>query len=76
MSKPKVFVARLIPEAGLDMVLAETDAEVWQEQLPPSREVILEKVADKDGLLSLLTDKVDGEVISKDGRFVFDGWPG
>jgi glyoxylate reductase len=63
MPKPKVFVTRIIPEAGLDMVTAETDAEVWQEQLPPPREVIIEKLADKDGLLCLLTDKIDGEVM-------------
>ena len=63
MSKPKVFVTRIIPEAGLDMVTEACDAEVWQEQLPPPREVIIEKLADKDGLLCLLTDKVDGEVM-------------
>lgn len=64
MSKPKVFVTRLIPEAGLSRVREATDAEVWQEQLPPPKGVILEKVADCEGLLTLLTDPIDAEVIS------------
>jgi glyoxylate reductase len=64
MPKPKVFVTRLIPEAGLSRVREATDAEVWEEQLPPPKEVILQKVADCEGLLTLLTDPIDAEVIS------------
>jgi glyoxylate reductase len=63
MPKPKVFVTRLIPDAGLDIVAAATDAHVWQEQLPPSHEVLVERTRGKDGLLSLLTDDVDAEVM-------------
>lgn len=59
MSKPKVFVTRRIPEAGLSKVLAACDAEVWPEPLPPPYDVVREKVATCDGLLSLLTDKID-----------------
>ena len=35
--KPKVFVTRRIPDRGLDMVLDFCDAEVWEDELPPSR---------------------------------------
>ena len=62
MAKPKVFVARVIPERGLAKILANCDATVWQDELPPSRAVLLERVRDCDGLVSLLTDKVDGEL--------------
>lgn len=57
--KPRVFVARRIPEVGLNMIVPHCEAEVWPEMLPPSPEVLREKVADCDGLISLLTDKVD-----------------
>ncbi|MBN1656893.1 MAG: D-glycerate dehydrogenase [Anaerolineae bacterium] len=67
MSKPKVFVTREIPDAGLDPVLQETDAEVWRQDGPPPRDVLLEKVAGIDGLLSLLTDKVDAELMDAAG---------
>jgi glyoxylate reductase len=61
--KPKVFVSRIIPEEGLNLVLDACDAEVWQEELPPPRDVLLEKIRDKVGLLSLLTDKIDAELM-------------
>jgi glyoxylate reductase len=67
MTKPKVFVTRIIPEAGLDMVTGFCDADVWQEELPPPREVILERVQGADGLLALLTDKIDAAVMDAAG---------
>ncbi len=63
MSKPKVFVTRRIPDAGLNMVIENCDAEVWPDLLPPPYEVIKEKVADCEGLLCLLTDRIDAELM-------------
>lgn len=63
MSRPKVFVTRKIPENGLEKIRAQCDAEVWSEPLPPPRDVLLEKVAQCDGLLSLLTERIDGELM-------------
>jgi glyoxylate reductase len=40
------------------------DAEVWPDQLPPSADVLRAKVADCVGLVSLLTDKVDGALLA------------
>jgi glyoxylate reductase len=61
--KPKVYVTRLIPDEGLNMVKDFCDAEVWEGELPPPKEVIIEKVRDVEGLLCLLTDKIDAEVM-------------
>jgi glyoxylate reductase len=58
--KPKVFVSRLIPERGLKLIYQACDAEVWTDEMPPSRDDLRERVKDKVGLLSLLTDKIDG----------------
>jgi glyoxylate reductase len=63
--KPKVFVTRIIPDQGLKLVLEHCDAEVWQDELPPPRAVLLEKVRDLDGLLCLLTEKVDAELLDQ-----------
>jgi glyoxylate reductase len=60
MTKPKVFVTRAIPEQGLALVRDFCEADVWPEDLPPAREVILERVRGVDGILSLLTARVDG----------------
>jgi glyoxylate reductase len=67
MTKPKVFVTRIIRDAGLTLVNDFCDAEVWQDELPPSREVLLEKVRGMDGLLCLLTDRIDGELLDAAG---------
>ena len=67
MSKPKVFVTRIIPEKGLEMVRDACNVDLWQEELPPRREELLKRVRAVDGLLCLLTDKIDGEVMDAAG---------
>ena len=67
MGKPRVFVTRVIPEGGLDLVRQACDTEVWADELPPSRDVLLAKVRGLDGLLCLLTDRIDGELMDTAG---------
>jgi glyoxylate reductase len=62
-AKPKVFVSRIIPDAGLDRIKQHCDAEIWPEPLPPPHAVLRDKVADCDGLVSLLTDRIDGDLL-------------
>ena len=66
--KAKVFVTRRIPAAGLDRVVQECEAEVWPEQMPPPRDVLLKKVQGCEGALTLLTDKVDAEFMDAAGK--------
>ena len=61
--KPKVFVTRLIPEVGLNKVKEFCDAEIWSEPLPPPADVLRQKIAACDGLLSLLTERIDGPLM-------------
>ena len=63
MAKPKVFVSRLIAQEALDMIAQAAEMELWPEELPPPYEVLLEKVRDTEGLLSLLSDKVDANLM-------------
>jgi glyoxylate reductase len=65
--QPRVFVTREIPAAGLDKVLANCQAEVWRDPLPPSRELLLQKIRGCDGVLTLLTEKVDREFMDAAG---------
>jgi glyoxylate reductase len=62
-AKPKVFVSRVIPDAGLRRIKDHCDAEVWPAQLPPPHAVLREKVRDCDGLVSLLTDRIDAHLL-------------
>jgi glyoxylate reductase len=61
--KPKVFVTRVIPEAGLKRIKELCTAEVWPEPLPPPHDLLLAKVADCDGLVTLLTDRIDAALL-------------
>jgi glyoxylate reductase len=67
MSRPKVFVTRRIPDVGLAKLAEVCDAEVWDDPLPPPREVLLQKVVGCEGILALLTDKIDGELMDAAG---------
>ncbi len=64
MAKPKVYVTRRIPEEGLAIVREAADVTIWDRvDVPPPREVLLREVTGIDGLLSLLTDRIDGELM-------------
>lgn len=66
-ARPRVFVARIIPEVGLDAVRAICDVDLWEDDLPPPRDELLRRVAGCDGALTLLTDRVDDEFLDAAG---------
>jgi glyoxylate reductase len=63
MTKPNVFLTRRLPPVAEQLLTREANVEVWAEPLPPSPEVLRAKVARCDGLLSLLTEKIDAELL-------------
>ena len=64
MSRPRVYVTRRLPQPALDIIRPIADFTLWdREDVPPAREVLLREVTQVDGLLSLLTDRIDGEVM-------------
>ena len=67
MTKPKVFVSRVIPDQGLERIQQTTEADVWPGDEPPPYETLLKKVEGVDGLVCLLTDKIDGQLMDAAG---------
>ena len=61
--KCKVYVTRLLPGPALDMLRASCDVEVNPHDDAISHDELIEKVKGRDGVVTLLTDKVDAEVI-------------
>jgi glyoxylate reductase len=61
--KPKVFVTRVLPEAGLEKIRQHCDAEIWPEQLPPPYELLRKRAAECDGMVTLLTDRIDAALL-------------
>lgn len=64
MGKKKVFVTREILPEGIEILKKNFDVEVWGEYAPPSKEIIKEKLKDADAVLTMLSDKIDSEVIN------------
>lgn len=60
---PKVFCTRRIPQKALDALKRVVDLDLWEDEEAPPRDVLLKKVKDCDGLISLLTDKIDQELL-------------
>lgn len=60
--KPKVYVTRRIAQQALDMIREATEMRLWEGELPVPREVLLKEVKDVEGLLSMLTERIDGEL--------------
>src|SRR5688500_1218744 len=60
----RAFVTRRLPEAAMRIIEKSGDVEVWPEEGPPPRETLLAKVAEAEGLLCLLTDRVDADLLA------------
>jgi len=68
MPRPKVYVTRRIPEEGLAILRQAADIRIWEADEPVPREVLRREVADIDGLLPLVTDRIDGEIMDAAGK--------
>jgi glyoxylate reductase len=64
LAMPRVFVTRELPGTGLERLpAAGHEVDVWPEPEPPPRDALVERVRDAEGLLCLLTDPIDAELI-------------
>ncbi len=61
-------MTRQIPEEGLSLIRECYEVEVWDRYTPPPREVLLEKAREVDALVTLLTDRVDRELLDSAPR--------
>lgn len=58
-----VFVTRTLPEPGLEILRKHCDVKVWPQRLPPSQADLREGISGAAGVLTLVTDPVDGEMM-------------
>jgi len=64
MTRPRVYATRRLPEAALAIVRQACELRLWDEEaIAVPRTTLLREVADADGLLSLLTDRIDAELL-------------
>lgn len=65
--KPKVLVTRLLPPKAMEMIHKAVDAEVNPHDRPMGRKDLLRRLRGKDGVLSLLNDRMDAEAMDAAG---------
>jgi len=63
----KIFVTRRLPEEASKILESLFDVEAWREEMPPPKSFLIGKVRKADGLVCLLTDQIDEEVIRAAG---------
>src|SRR5881628_1627891 len=64
MSKPKVFATHSLFDAARKILNESCDVEYWANPERPPREEVLQRVKDKEGLVCLLTEKVNEELLN------------
>jgi len=63
MPKPRVYATHQLFEQAREILDAACDVEYWTSEERPPRDEVLRRVKDKEGLVCLLTEKVNDELL-------------
>lgn len=64
MPQPSVFVTRRLSGGAIDFLKHHANVTVWRGDEPPPRDELLQRAAESDGLLCLLTDRIDRRLLA------------
>ena len=64
----KVVVTGKIPAVALERLRAEHTVDAWEDESPIARDELLKRVAGADAIVSLLTEKIDAELLDAAGN--------
>lgn len=70
MKRPAVHVTRHLPGGALEFLRQHCEVRLWEGELPPPAEEVRKQAMEADGLLTLLTDRVDRELLAGAGRLL------
>ena len=59
----KIFITRNIPDVGIKLLKNIFDVDIYRSRRPISREELKAKISDVSGLLCLVTDRIDAEIM-------------
>lgn len=68
MQKPRVFITRNMHPDALDLIGQSTDMDLWPEDAPPDPAQMREKLADAEGVLTNIMDRIDGPALNAGPR--------
>ena len=69
MPTPRIYITRPLPEAVMRLLDGVVEYRLWdREDAPVPRETLLREVVDVEGIICLITEKMDAEVIDRARR--------
>lgn len=69
MSKPRIYITRPLPDAAMRVLQGKVEYHMWErESEPVKRETLLREIVDVDGIICLITEKIDAEVVERAHR--------
>ena len=66
--KPNIFVTRALPGNALKRLKKVANVKMWEKDVIIPRRELLKGAKGVDGLLPLLTDRIDGEVLDQSDK--------
>ena len=61
--RPRVFVTRRLPGDALERLARDADVDLWNGELPPPYDELARRAAAADGIICLLTDRIDAALL-------------
>ena len=69
MSTPRIYITRPLAEAAMRILEGHAEYRMWdRESEPVKRDTLLREIVDVDGIICLITEKMDAEVIERAHR--------
>src|SRR6516225_14987 len=69
MATPRIYITRPLPAEAMQRLRGAVEYRAWDRQDEPvPRETLLREIVDVDGLICLITEKIDAEVIERAHR--------
>jgi glyoxylate reductase len=69
MTKPRIYITRPLPDAAMRVLKGKVEYRMWErESEPVKRETLLREIVDVDGVICLITEKIDAEVVERAHR--------
>ncbi len=59
----RVYVTRAISEEALSVIRKSAEINIWQQNCPVSDDILRQEIPDADGLLCMLNDSIDADLI-------------
>lgn len=63
VARPRVFVTRRLPGDAVERLSRDAVVDLWTDELPPPYDELARRAAAADGIICLLTDRIDGALL-------------